>query len=165
MSNALEQFGKKEKATDSHVAMLKGLIALAWIDGNLHKDEIDRLQRFIDDNINLNASQRQQLHQSINQHQKLEEVWPEITDLHDRAHLLNIATLIFWEDMEFCEAEKRMFEAMHEWHIKDLDHGTLKNDLLQMSHVSRLRWSAQERELNSGKSFIFRAFDYLGLSF
>jgi hypothetical protein len=160
--NNLPQFGKKEIATESHVAMLKGAISLAWLDGALHDEEIARLQHFIDNNAYLNVAQRQQLHEAINQHHALEDIWAEITDALDRAHLINIATLIFWEDMEFCEAEKKMFQAMHEWHIGDLEHETVKRDLVQMAQDARLKWVAEEKALHSEKSFLGRVFSYLG---
>jgi hypothetical protein len=159
--NNLPQKNVEKVATDSHVAMLKGAISLAWIDGKLHPEEIERLQIFVNNNINMNNAQKQQLHAAIHEQQMLEDIWGDIEDLQDRAHLINIATLIFWEDMNFCDAEKAMFETMQKRHIEFLPKAEVENDLAIMAAAARKNWREEENALHSDMSFVQRLLSYL----
>jgi hypothetical protein len=152
-------------ATSSHTAMLRGAISLAWVDGTLHEEEKKRLHHFITHNITIHETQKAQLHAAIDTEEMLEDVWQEITEVQDKAHLINIATLIFWEDDTFCEAEKKMFRAMQSWHNDVLPEYETNAELAAMATIARKQWREEEDALRSELSFTERMLDYLSSIF
>src|SRR5687768_2120949 len=110
-----------KQATNSQLAMLRSAIALAWADHQMHEEEKSQLLNYFTHNIHLSESQRAKLAGDINQKIKLEEVWNDITDKHDRAHLINIATIIFWKDGAFSHSEQEVYNKIYNDHIATLD--------------------------------------------
>lgn len=149
-------------ATDSQMAMFRGAIALAWADGALDPQEIGQLETFIRNNIHLSDAQKRQLLADIQSHVRLEDVWGAITDKHDRAHLINIADLIFWKDGAFCHNEREVYEKIQADHLKNLDTDTLEKDLSALAQQARTQWAKDEREMvEDFKMPYSKAFYYL----
>lgn len=109
------------QATKSHFAMFRGAIALAWADHELDAEEQERLEVYIDHNTELSDAQKAQLKEDLHNHITLDQVWDDITDVHDRAHLINIADAIFWEDGQLCHTEREVLDKMNEKHMATLD--------------------------------------------
>ena len=107
--------------TQSRLALFEAMIALAWTDHELSEDEIEGLSELIEANELLTEEQKQKLHSEIENHSSLESIWPRITEIHDRAHLLNIANTIFSEDGEVCESEKSTYEKFLNKHLSSIN--------------------------------------------
>jgi hypothetical protein len=108
------------KATESQIQMFRGIIALAWADHELTEDEQQQLAFFIEKHLYLSAEQRAQLLDEVQHAVKLADIWPSITDKHDRAHLLNIAPVIFQKDGVYCDTEKELYELYEQKHLDSI---------------------------------------------
>ncbi len=83
------------EATSSEMAMFRAAIALAWADHSLSDEEKNRLITYMDNNKELSEPQRDQLKNDLTQPVNMDDVWPKITEVRDRVHVLNIADAIF----------------------------------------------------------------------
>ena len=117
------------EASNSHFSMFRATIALAWVDQQLDEKEIERILVYIDNNKQLSDAQSEQLKQDLHQPIKLDDAWPDITDVQDRAHLINIADTIFWEDGEMCHTEKEVYEKIKAAHMATLDLDFIQEDI------------------------------------
>lgn len=117
------------EATKSEIAMFRAAIALAWADHSLSDEEQNRLLVYIDKNENLSDTQREQLKKELGQPIKMDDVWPEVTDLRDRVHVINIADTIFWEDGQLCHSEKEIYEKIKASHMATLDLDIIREDI------------------------------------
>jgi len=143
-------------ATDSQVALWRGAIALAWADNHLHDDERAEFTNFIDKNKNLSDEQKKLLKQDLSKQVKLEEIWPQITDKMDRAHLINIAPTIFWGDKDYSHSEKEVFEKMYADHMASLDMKTEMQDMANFAQKLRLQSDIETAKYVKPVSFISR---------
>ena len=150
------------EATKSHYAMFRGAIALAWADHRLDEEEQERILVYIENNRHLSDAQRTQLKQDLLQPVKLDDVWPEITDVHDRAHLINIADAIFWEDGELCHTEKEVYDKIRAAHIATLDVDFIREDIADYRKELAVSRKAFEMELDEMRSPLGRMLHYLG---
>jgi len=132
-------------ATDSHVAMLKGAIALAWSDLSLSEKEVELVRHYIERNINLSAEQKTALLAEVKQPHKVAEIWPNITDKMDRAHLLNIAYMIFWQDGVFCHTEREAFDRMEKEHLATLNVAVMEKEIKDMCADAINKIKTEER--------------------
>lgn len=133
-------------ATQSQVAMFRGLVAMAWADHALSAEEQQRFETLVNNNVLLSASQKQQVVEEIHTPVHIDLVWPQITDKHDRAHLLNVASTIFVQDGEYCEDEKAIYEKIYASHMSSLPQAELEKDIIAMAQAQRLRSEAYKEE-------------------
>jgi uncharacterized membrane protein YebE (DUF533 family) len=150
-----------KEATPSHVAMLRGAIAMAWADGSLDPDEQQRLHAFIDQNTQLSPAQKDMLHAEIDAPVTLDQVWSQITEAQDRAHLINIATLIFWEDEHYSEAERKAYAQMNAWHNQTLDISTIRLEMETMAEKAKEHWEMEKAAEKESQGFVERVVGYL----
>ena len=111
---------KTREMTESWFHVWRGAVALAWGDHDLTADESALLQSFFADQ-NFSAQQRQQLEYDIKNGITLDAVLPHITNVRDRAHLINLARVIFFADGGFCEDEEVVLDAMKRHHTGTRD--------------------------------------------
>jgi hypothetical protein len=133
------------QATASYMAMLRGAIALAWEDNVLHAEEKERLQQIIQRNIIVSEAQRVQLLEDIAVRAELGDVWGEVSDMHDRAHLLNLALALCHEDGDYSELERSAYQKLSILHHKTLDGAALQAELRIMARISQ-EHAARERQ-------------------
>ena len=100
------------QATDSQIAMWRGMIALAWADRGVDDGEKTRLLEYFRNNIYLSDSQRAQLAKDMDQPIELKDVWGSITDTQDRAHLIDIAPSLFATHGSPTPKERAVYEKM-----------------------------------------------------
>ena len=149
------------EATKSHFAVFRAAIALAWADHKLHEEEQERILVYIDNNEELSSAQREQLKKDLQQPIKMDEVWPEITDVLDRAHVINIANTIFWEDGELCNNEKEVYEKIKAAHMVTLDMDFLREDIANCRRDIAARRQLFEQELHDLRGPFSRMMHYL----
>ena len=117
------------EASHSHFSMFRATIALAWVDHQLDEKEVERILVYIKNNKQLSDAQREKLKQELHQPVKLDDVWSDISDVQDRAHLINIADAIFWEDGEMCHTEREVYEKIKDAHMSTLDLDFIREDI------------------------------------
>lgn len=149
------------EATPSHFAMFRAMIALAWADHRLDDSEQERIMVYLENNPRLSESQRRQLAQELQQPVSLDAVWPDITDLQDRAHLVNIADAIFWEDGEFCHSEKEVYERIKSAHIATLDMDFIRADIARYRQQLADEHGAFNARMEQLRGPVGRALAYL----
>ena len=149
------------RATESHYAMFRATIALAWADHELDAGERERILVYIEHNKQLSASQKEQLREEVNRPVRLDEVWPQITDLQDRAHLLNIADVIFWEDGSMCHSEREVYEKIKEAHMATLDVAAIRADIADYRRQLVADATQFEQELAATRGPFGRLMHYL----
>lgn len=150
----------KTQATDSQVALWRGAIALAWADQQLDEDEKSKLLEYIVGYLYFSEAQRAMLVQDVSQGVRIVDVWPHITDKQDRAHLINIAPVIFWRDEVFCQAEQDVYNTIFAEHMATLDVAATMADLRAMAVSDRSEWAQEEKELVSRLSLAGRIIHY-----
>ncbi len=147
------------QATASYMAMLRGAIALAWEDGRLHAEEQDRLRDIIRHNVVISEEQRLQLLDDIDEQTELGEIWDKITNMHDRAHLLNLALALCHEDGDYSEQERAAYERINSLHLATLDEAALQSELRIMARASEQRLKEEREEdynaMNPIEKFLF----------
>lgn len=149
------------EATKSHFAVFRAAIALAWADHELHKEEQDRILVFIEKNEELSDAQRERLKQDLQQPINMDDVWPEITDKLDRAHVINIADTIFWEDGELCHSEKEVYEKIKSKHMATLDMDFIREDIANCRKELAASRQQFEQELHEMRGPFGRMMHYL----
>ena len=148
-------------ATESHVAMLRGAITMAWAYGSLKEDVKTRVLAFINIKTQLSEAQKAVLRADIDTAIPLDRVWGDITQAQDRSHLINIATLISWEDEEFSTAEQKAYVQITELHGGTLDIAAMRADMATMAKAAKERWESEEDAALDDTSFPVRMVAYL----
>lgn len=115
--------------TKSHYSMFRAMIALAWADHELDEREKERVLVYVQNNRRLSDAQKEQLAQDLLEPIELDDVWSDITDVQDRAHLINIADVIFWEDGEMCRTEREVYDRITKAHLATLDEDLIRKDI------------------------------------
>ncbi len=118
---------------ESKLAMLRGAIALAWADGVMDDNERERLHQLIDRHEGLSYIQRDQLKKDVETQIGLDGIWEKITDVHDRAHLINIAVALFHEDGDYADLEKKAYAQINALHHDTLDIAAMESELSAMA--------------------------------
>lgn len=136
-----------QQATNSHIAMLRGVIALAWADHALNADEKTQLGAYVNNNHQLSDAQRVELLASIDHKIELAQIWPEVTDMHDRAHLLNIADVIFAKDGNYCKEEQDAYQRIHAEHMASINTEAIEAEIGAMAVQLRSEREALERDM------------------
>ena len=149
------------EATKSHVAMYRAVISLAWADHSLDEKEQGRIHAHLDNNKNLSDAQREQLKKDLQQPIKIDDVWSDITDVQDRAHVINIADTLFWEDGEFCHSEKEVYEKIKTAHMATLDIDFIREDLRSFRKQQLADRQQFKQELHEMRGPFSRAMYYL----
>ncbi|TAE79550.1 MAG: hypothetical protein EAZ74_06370 [Alphaproteobacteria bacterium] len=149
------------QASESYVAMFHGAIALAWHDSILAQQEQQQLHTLIEKNIKLSSQQKQELAAGITQPLSLTDIWSRITDPLDRAHLINISMLIFWNDGDYCDHEERAYDFMYEQHHETLDIAGLRAEIASMANESRARIEREESDRYYAMSIPARILAYV----
>lgn len=133
--------------TNSHFQMYRGALALFWADGQFTQSEINKFIELVENSIRLTKEQKDLLNTDITTHIKIADVWPQITDPMDRAHLINIANMLFWQDGAFCHTEREVIEKLEREHLSTLKTDELERDLEFMARNARAMWKEEERQM------------------
>ncbi|MDX1975102.1 MAG: hypothetical protein SFT92_05440 [Rickettsiales bacterium] len=154
------KLAKKVTVTPSKYAMWRSAIALAYADSRLSNSEVNLIQDYMS-NYTFTDAQLLQLEKDLMQGVHLEDVFPMISEIRDRAHLINFARVLFHIDGDFSEVEQRIWQAIHDQHVLTID---LKKALLvareaceselEQQRIKHAQEAAQKRPLE-------RALDYL----
>jgi hypothetical protein len=147
--------------TESHFQMYRGALALFWVDGKFTQEEIDRFLELVERSINLTESQKAMLASDIREHVSVATVWPLVTDAMDRAHLINIANMLFWQDGAFCHAEREVIVRLEKEHLSTLKTDELEKDLADMAQNARALWKEEEKQMVDSMMPHTRFFYYL----
>jgi hypothetical protein len=133
--------------TDSRLAMYEGMIALAWADHELAEDEKQGLRELIDGNPRFTDAQREKLHSDVDRKITLDSVWPRITEKQDRAHLLDVAGMIFLKDGEYSSAEKGLYDDFLAKHMASIDAESVIEEMRSMTGRLRAQREIEQQEL------------------
>ena len=120
-------------ASDSQFSMLRGAIALGWVDGYLSPPEKDKLLDFINGNETLFSQQRDVLKHDLETKITLKDIWPHITDKVDRARLIDLGKDLFLEDGAYAPQEKIAFQQIYDQHIASIDASGITAELHALS--------------------------------
>lgn len=124
------------QATDSQIAMWRGAIALTWVEREMHAAEKARLLQYLKDNIVLSEAQRAQLIADLDNPVRVQDVWPAITDTHDRAHLIDIAPSLFATHGAPTPAEKAVYDKMMADQMATVDIAALEGEFAEIkAHI------------------------------
>ena len=149
------------EATPSVIAMYRAAIALAWADHDLSDEEQHRLSVYMDNNKQLSDAQRTQLKQELQSPINMDDVWPDVTDVRDRAHVINIADAIFWEDGKLCHSEKEVLEKIRAAHMATLDVDAIREDVRAYRQQLLVGREQFQQELHEMRSPLARMLHYL----
>lgn len=149
------------EASQSYMAMFLGAIALLWADGKLSDEEREKMHQLIDGNVELSPNQKELLKQDVETPVKLGDVWDKISEPHDRAHLINIAQMLFWADGAYCHSEEEVYHKMKEKHLATLDVGSLQAEMDSLLIEQKQRLTKEEKELVDDMMPHTRFFYYL----
>ncbi len=98
--------------TPSKLAMWRSLIAMGYADGKLADSEKAMLIEYLKRN-NIVPEQHAILENDINNGVKINDVYPGVTDIHDRANLIDAARVMFYEDGNFDATEQKIYNLIH----------------------------------------------------
>lgn len=150
------------QATESQINMFRGIIALAWADHELTDEEKGQLALFINKHLHLSDAQRAQLLDEVEHPVVLKDVWPAITDSHDRAHLLNVAPVIFRNDGVYCESEKELYELYEQKHLDSIGAAGIEQEIRQLAMVLSSERQARNQQQQGATSPMRRVLQYIG---
>lgn len=134
----------KTAATDSQMAMFHALVALAWADGVLTEGEREKVAHLIHHHTRLSERQKRDLLTRIDKQIGIKEAWNRVTSPEDRAHLLNIAGVIFQADGHYSEEEKALYDTLYQQHMATVKDPRLSGDLAAMG--AQMRVHSQEND-------------------
>ena len=131
--------------SQSKCAMFRAAIALVWADGELADAERIKLTHFINHNTSLSAEQKAQLIKDMENRIHLDDIWGEITEMDDRAYVINIAETLFNADGHYSSDEKALYDRMFNQHMKTVDTTKLKDEMAGMMTAARESWAKEEK--------------------
>lgn len=97
----------------------------------------------------------------MHQPTKMDDVWSDITDVRDRAHVINIANTVFWEDGEFSHTEKEVYEKINATHMATLDLDFIREDVRNYRKELAANRQQFEQELHELRGPFGRMMHYL----
>lgn len=106
---------------DSLHAMYRGMIALMHVSGPASMEQREIVQTFINHDQQLSAEQKTALSSQMEHVTSLDEIWPAIKDVQDRARLLNVAERIFRADGEYCDKERAVYGILLQKQLGTID--------------------------------------------
>ena len=133
--------------TESRLAMYEGIVALAWADHELDVAEKEKLHELINQNPHFTDEQRAKLHLDVDNHAMLADIWPRITEKRDKAHLLNIASVVFLKDGKYCADEKELYDTFLAKHLATLDSESMMSEIREMAIAMRDKLELEEAEM------------------
>ncbi|MDX2112829.1 MAG: hypothetical protein SFW63_03745 [Alphaproteobacteria bacterium] len=111
---------RRVPVTESKFAMWRGAIALAYSDHRLSNSEMDLIHEYWQQ-FDFSDAQQAQLDKDLHQGIAIENIFGEITDKRDRAHLINFARVLFHIDGDFSEVEQKIWQAIYDKHMLTID--------------------------------------------
>ncbi len=98
---------------DQNMAILKGLVSVAWADGKVAQEELEVIEALLDA-FEASPSEAAEVRSYAKEHKSLDDI--PITDLSfdDRRVLLQHAVLLTFIDGEQHETEKKLLEELCE---------------------------------------------------
>jgi uncharacterized membrane protein YebE (DUF533 family) len=105
--------------TDSRFAMWRAAVALAWVDGRMKHEEIELLNNSAQINA-FTDEQKKIFENDLKTPLKLNDVFSQITDPRDRAHLINFARRLFHTDLDFSKSEEMVLKDLTDRHLQML---------------------------------------------
>lgn len=131
----------------SYYAKFRCAIALAWVDESFDEKQREVLATFIQNGGRLTEEYKAQLLKDLHTKIPFEESWKQVTDIYDRAHLIDMADVIFKADGHYNDAEKLCYEKMKSEHMAAIDHDELRLDIETNRHKTAEREKALEEIL------------------
>ena len=130
--------------SESKLALWRSAIAIAYADGRLTEKEKTLLRKNIPHSI-LNDTQKQIIEKDLAEGVKLDEVFSGITDMRDRAHLINFARNLIQVDGKPGISEEAAIECISSNHSDKLNASVqlavskLEAESLKTSYKNELR--------------------------
>ena len=121
----------------SRVSLYRGLIALAWADHELHHEEKAALHDIFDAHAGLTAENRAVLHTEVDRSIDLEDVWPLITDVQDRARLIDMANIIFQQDGNYSSEERAMIHRFTARHLASVNADSIAQEMALLTDAQK----------------------------
>lgn len=106
--------------SESKLALWRSAIAIAYADGTLNDSERQLLLSNLPLAI-LSEEQRKIIDMDLAEGVKLEDVFSAITDMRDRAHLINFARILVHADGQVNADEQDAINYISSYHSKKLD--------------------------------------------
>jgi tellurite resistance protein len=146
--------------TTSKFAMWRCAIALAHCDGQLSNSEINLIHDYWE-NFDFSNAQVRQLEEDFRSSLLWEDVFFDITEKLDRAHLINFARVLFHIDGDFSAVEQELLQKIYDKHMETVD---LRQAIRDASTVAKA-YVEEARELDKlykpTDSWLMKAFGYL----
>jgi hypothetical protein len=152
--------GIAPKLSDSRMAMWHSLVALAYADNTLKPEERAMLEDYLKAN-HLSAEQYDQIEADIKNGIALKDVYPKITDIHDRSNLLNMARVLFYSDGDFSTAEQKAYDAIYCDQEKSVDFHKVEAEASKNIADFKQKMKSEEAEKRAGENRIERLLDFI----
>lgn len=154
------QLRERVQVTPSKFAMWRAAIALAYSDHRLSNSEIDLIWRE-SENFDFSDAHRAQLEKDMQGGIALDDVWDQITEKGDRAHLINFSLVLFHVDGEFSQVEQILFEEINARHMLTIDYrGAVREAKQSVERFLAEDKDALERDYKN-ESLVGKAFHYI----
>lgn len=154
------QLRERVKMTPSKFAMWRAAIALAYSDHRLSNSETDLIWRD-SEYFDFSDAQRAQLEKDMRDGIALDDVWDQITEKGDRAHLINFSLVLFHVDGEFSDVEQQLFDEINARHMLTIDY----RGAVREAKASVERFLAEDKAVleqdYQHESLLGRAFHYI----
>ena len=149
-----------DNISDSKFAVWRGLIIMANIDGHFSQQEkefLDGIHRY----ELLTDEQKEILKQDIEtQNKDFDSVYKQITEVRDRAYLINLTSVLFHKDGKFCPTEQEALNKIDSEHKKTIN---LEKILKEAKAVSMADLEVHKIKLDEADDI--QGGGYLGLGY
>ena len=108
------------RVNDNKLAMWKSLIALAYVDGELEPQEKAVLLDYIRGS-KLSEEIKRELIADIDTPLVFADVFNDVSNLEERAHVISTALVLFQSDADFEPAERKLFDILTTQHREMVD--------------------------------------------
>lgn len=99
---------------EQNMAILKGLVSVAWADGHVAEEEKEVIDALLQA-FNASPSETKEIHHYASAPKKLEDIPLTELSFDDRRVLLQHAVLLTWIDGEQQEKEQELIERLCHW--------------------------------------------------
>ena len=146
----------------SLLAMCRCTVALAYVDGVFAKEERKLLSEYFD-TLPLTNNQLSLLREDMrvgNMDYYL--LYRQITDVCDRAHLINFAKVLFYSDGEFSQIEKDVLNVLVRDHMADINDKkgvsarTIENMIMSNDQVNKIREQTSGSSMGGAVGYLSR---------
>ena len=142
--------------TSSQYNMYKALIALVWADGKVADEERSYIETFLRNQHDLTFDQRDELLEALDHQPDIDAIWDQITEVQDRAFLLDMASAVFYADGEYSIEEKQLYNRLLEKHLATLDEKKHRLEVARLQEQARISTlqneEAYQQELAKGEA-------------